>query len=54
MYVYVVNRRQKRKNRIVKKLMIGDNRRKRIDEIWRWNQIVQQQMFKKLVPWAAK
>ena len=38
LYVYVVNRRQRRKNRIVKKLMIGDNRRKSIVEIWRWNQ----------------
>ena len=38
MCMYVVNRRQRRKNRIVKKLMIGDNRRKSIVEIWRWNQ----------------
>ena len=38
LYVYVVNRRQRRKNRIVKKLMIGDDRRKSIVEIWRWNQ----------------
>ena len=38
MHVYVVNRRQRRKNRIVKKLMIGDDRRKSIVEIWRWNQ----------------
>ena len=38
LYVYVVNRRQRRKNRIVKKLMIGDNRGKSIVEICRWNQ----------------
>ena len=36
-YVYVMNRRQGRKNRIVKKFMMGDNRRKSSVENCRWN-----------------
>ena len=38
MCTYVVNWRQTRKNRIVKKLMMGDNRSNSIVEICLWDQ----------------